>query len=134
LGVPRTLVSLRDASGLSHRDAVAPAALVGVIRAAISPRYPQLRAIAEGLPVAGLTGTLADRYRTKRDRGAAGVTRAKTGSLTGVDTLAGIVVDTSGRLLVFALQASHAPDPQHTEAALDRIVARLAGCGCAPAP
>jgi serine-type D-Ala-D-Ala carboxypeptidase/endopeptidase (penicillin-binding protein 4) len=130
LGVPTAGVSLQDTSGLSHLDRVTPRALVAVLRAAVSPDHPQLRALVEGLPVAGLTGTLAERYLDKPTATAAGVVRAKTGTLTGVDALAGLVVDHSGRLLIFAFLASHAPSPGLTEPALDLLASRLAQCGC----
>jgi D-alanyl-D-alanine carboxypeptidase/D-alanyl-D-alanine-endopeptidase (penicillin-binding protein 4) len=130
LGVPTTGVSLQDTSGLSHLDRVTPAALIGVLRAAISPGHPQLRALVEGLPIAGLTGTLATRFLTRPAVRAAGVLRAKTGTLTGVNALAGVVVDRSGRLLVFAFLASDAPLPGLTVPALDALASRLASCGC----
>jgi D-alanyl-D-alanine carboxypeptidase/D-alanyl-D-alanine-endopeptidase (penicillin-binding protein 4) len=82
--------------------------------------------------VAGFSGTLDDRFDTAPARRGAGVVRAKTGSLSGVSTLAGITVDADGRLLAFALLADAVP-PGGTgpaEAALDRVAARLAGCGC----
>jgi D-alanyl-D-alanine carboxypeptidase/D-alanyl-D-alanine-endopeptidase (penicillin-binding protein 4) len=133
LGVEPALVSLDDASGLSHADRVAPRALVTVLRAADSTTRPELRSIIDGLPVAGFTGTLADRYRTKATSPSAGIVRAKTGSLTAVNALAGQVVDASGRLLIFALLVSASPSPQPTIDALDRLVSTLAGCGCSDA-
>jgi len=87
------------------------------------------------LPVAAWSGTLANRYLpgSAGARGA-GVVRAKTGTLTAVSTLAGIVHDTDGRLLVFALLADRVPPgvaaTRSAEAALDRIAATVAGCGC----
>jgi D-alanyl-D-alanine carboxypeptidase/D-alanyl-D-alanine-endopeptidase (penicillin-binding protein 4) len=105
--------------------------LVGVLRAAISPAHPQLRPLLEGLPVAGLTGTLSDRYLQQPTDAAAGVLRAKTGTLTGVNALSGVVVDRSGRLLVFAFLASDAQLPGLTVPGLDRMASRLAHCGCA---
>jgi D-alanyl-D-alanine carboxypeptidase/D-alanyl-D-alanine-endopeptidase (penicillin-binding protein 4) len=129
-GVEPAQVSLFDTSGLSHDDRVAPQALIDVLRAATSAGHPALRSIVEGLPIGGLTGTLAERYRDRADRGGAGLVRAKTGTLTAVNTLAGLVVDRSGRLLMFALMASHAGDPVQTLAAIDRMATILAGCGC----
>jgi D-alanyl-D-alanine carboxypeptidase/D-alanyl-D-alanine-endopeptidase (penicillin-binding protein 4) len=128
VGVPATGISLDDTSGLSHRDRITAHALALVVRAAVT--NPALRPILEGLPVAGLTGTLATRYRSAPASAAAGVLRAKTGTLTGVNSLAGEVVDSSGRLLVFAFLAPHAPSPGLTEPALDRLAARLVQCGC----
>jgi D-alanyl-D-alanine carboxypeptidase/D-alanyl-D-alanine-endopeptidase (penicillin-binding protein 4) len=130
LGVATTGISLHDTSGLSHQDRVSPQALVGVLRAATSAAHPQLRSLLEGLPIAGLTGTLAERFADKPASRAAGVLRAKTGTLTGVNTLAGVVVDRSGRLLIFAFLTSDSPSPGFTVPALDRLAARLARCGC----
>jgi D-alanyl-D-alanine carboxypeptidase/D-alanyl-D-alanine-endopeptidase (penicillin-binding protein 4) len=132
LGVSTSGVSLQDTSGLSHLDRVTPQALVGLLRAVISTRHPQLRPLLAGLPVAGLTGTLSDRFLTKPTDVAAGVLRAKTGTLTGVNALAGLVVDRSGRLLVFAFLASHAASPGLTVPAIDHLASRLQECGCTP--
>jgi D-alanyl-D-alanine carboxypeptidase/D-alanyl-D-alanine-endopeptidase (penicillin-binding protein 4) len=128
IGVPADAISLRDTSGLSHRDRLTARSLVVVLRAAI--RNPLLRPVLEGLPVAGLTGTLATRYATLPASRAAGVLRAKTGTLSGVNALAGELVDRSGRLLVFAFLAPHAPSAGTTEGALDALAARLVRCGC----
>jgi len=130
LGVSVTSVTLHDTSGLSHRDRITPRTLVDLLRAATASTHRDLRWILEGLPVAGLTGTLADRYQVKPSVTARGIVRAKTGTLTGVNTLAGTVVDRSGRLLVFAFMASHAALPGLTVPDLDDLAARLARCGC----
>jgi D-alanyl-D-alanine carboxypeptidase/D-alanyl-D-alanine-endopeptidase (penicillin-binding protein 4) len=130
LGVPTTGVLLQDTSGLSHLDRVTPAALVAVLRDATSPAHPALRAIVEGLPIAGLTGTLAARFTTKPTSVAAGLLRAKTGTLSGVNTLAGTVVDRSGRLLIFSFLASDAELPGLTVPEIDVLASRLVHCGC----
>jgi serine-type D-Ala-D-Ala carboxypeptidase/endopeptidase (penicillin-binding protein 4) len=62
LGVDVDGVSLQDASGLSHRDRVPPRTFGDVLALAASVAGSQLRPIVVGLPVAGLTGTLAFRY------------------------------------------------------------------------
>jgi D-alanyl-D-alanine carboxypeptidase/D-alanyl-D-alanine-endopeptidase (penicillin-binding protein 4) len=117
-----------DGSGLAASDRLPPVALTGVLRQVAS--RPRLSAVAAGLPVAGWSGTLADRYVSGASGGAAGVVRAKTGTLTGVSTLAGLVHDRSGRLLVFAVMADHVRSTPAAEAALDDVAARLARCGC----
>lgn len=126
LGVPMRGIRLYDASGLSRLDRVTPRALVTVLRI-VERAGATFDAIGEGLPVAGFTGTLADRYRGPARSVGAGVVRAKTGTLAGVSGLAGQVVDASGRLLLFAFLTDHAPSPTAAEAALDRLAARLAG-------
>jgi D-alanyl-D-alanine carboxypeptidase/D-alanyl-D-alanine-endopeptidase (penicillin-binding protein 4) len=130
LHVPVTSVSLKDTSGLSHDDRIPTRTLIGVLRAAASPGHLELRPLLTGLPVAGLTGTLENRFAAKPTQGAGGVLRAKTGTLTGVNALAGVVVDRSGGLLIFAFLASDADLPGVTVPALDRLAARLERCGC----
>jgi D-alanyl-D-alanine carboxypeptidase/D-alanyl-D-alanine-endopeptidase (penicillin-binding protein 4) len=121
---------LADGCGLSVLDRASPRALAHLLAAAASPDRPQLRPILAGLPVAGLTGTLADRYAGGPAAAARGVVRAKTGTLDGVSSLAGLAVDRDGRLLAFAVVADRAPYYLTAEAALDRVAARIAGCGC----
>jgi serine-type D-Ala-D-Ala carboxypeptidase/endopeptidase (penicillin-binding protein 4) len=106
-----------------------------VLRMIVSDPHPVLHNIITSLPVAAWSGTLADRYLPGSAGAAgAGVVRAKTGTLTGVSTLAGIVHDADGRLLVFAFLADQVPPSasgtKAAEGALDRLAADLAGCGC----
>ena len=98
-------------------------------KAATSDR---LRAILTGLPVGGLTGTLDQRFNTPTTTSGAGYVRGKTGTLSGVSSLAGVVEDTDGRLLAFAFLADRVPDQATLGArdALDRLAATLATCGC----
>lgn len=121
-----------DGSGLSRQDRITPGLLVAVLSTAAADAHPDLRAALTGLPVAGFTGTLAEdgRYTAPPTLAGAGLVRAKTGSLTGVVALAGLVRDSSGQLLVFALMADRAPDAAAARDALDRVATTLAGCGC----
>ena len=128
LGLPASSARLFDGSGLSTLDRLTPRLLVAALR--LVTARPELRPIAVGLPVAGFTGTLADRYRSRSNRAGAGVVRAKTGTLAGVNALVGTVTDADGRLLVFAFLTDRAVDPDTTERSLDRLAADLARCGC----
>lgn len=126
---------LSDGSGLSTDDRV-PARLLGAILAAAAapaqgPDDTQfLRPILAGLPVAGGDGTLEDRFTPSAGSSAGrGVVRAKTGTLSDVSSLAGVVTDVDGRLLVFALM-SNGVLPFKARPRLDDIAAKLSGCGC----
>lgn len=132
-GVHTEGVTLIDASGLSGGALVTASALGDVLSLATGGQDPALQDVVAQLPVAGLTGTLADRFRTGPAHSAAGIARAKTGTLTGASGLAGTVMDKDGRLLTFAILADKIPPGVGTltaRAALDRFVARLASCGC----
>lgn len=129
LGVDVRGAKLTGGSGLSSGSAVSPETLAQLLRVAASAEHPELRPLLSGLPIAAATGTLATRFDEKGDRVAGGVLRAKTGTLTGVHSLAGTVVDADGRVLVFAVLAGG----KGTDAArdsLDDFGARLAACGC----
>ncbi|MFC9061175.1 D-alanyl-D-alanine carboxypeptidase/D-alanyl-D-alanine-endopeptidase [Streptomyces sp. NPDC057074] len=126
LGLPVDGAALRDGSGLDRTDLVSADLLTALLAEAADPARPQLRPVLTGLPVAGFTGTLASRYSD----GAAGVVRAKTGTLTGVNTLAGTVVTADGRLLGFAFMAHGTSDPAAAQSTLDRAATGLASCGC----
>jgi D-alanyl-D-alanine carboxypeptidase/D-alanyl-D-alanine-endopeptidase (penicillin-binding protein 4) len=132
LGVQTGSVILKDTSGLSHDDRLDAAALVTVLRAAASPEHPVLRSVLDGLPIGGFTGTLADRYLGHGAKSGAGLVRAKTGTLVGVNSLAGVVVDAGGRLIAFAFLAAGQGTEAEVEQGLDRITSALAGLG-APA-
>lgn len=131
LNLPLEQVRITDGSGLSRDNRLTPELLTAILMTAASDEHPKLRGVYTGLPIAAYTGTLSDRYDgTTRD--GAGIVRAKTGRLSGVSSLAGIVVDADGRLLAFALVANQVPagGANPAETALDRIAATLATCGC----
>lgn len=120
--------TLRDASGLSYANRVPAALLDELMTAAAGPKQPLMRPMLDGLPVAAGTGTLADRFDPKTNPGA-GWVRAKTGTLTGVSSLTGIVQTVDGRILSFALM-SGGTSPADARPALDAIPGRLRECGC----
>ncbi|MFF8942624.1 D-alanyl-D-alanine carboxypeptidase/D-alanyl-D-alanine-endopeptidase [Streptomyces sp. NPDC014864] len=115
-----------DGSGLNRADKLTADLLTALLTKAGDPTRPDLRPVLTGLPVAGFTGTLSGRYAD----GAAGLVRAKTGTLTGVNTLAGTVVDQDGRLLAFAFLTENTTAPAAAQSALDRTATALASCGC----
>jgi D-alanyl-D-alanine carboxypeptidase/D-alanyl-D-alanine-endopeptidase (penicillin-binding protein 4) len=133
LGVDLNGVTTVDASGLSRENAIPVRVLGDVLALGTSDKLGGLRETLRDLPVAGLTGTLAERFTEGDTHTAAGVAKAKTGTLTGVNALAGTVVTADGRLLTFAALANGTGPASGTtaaRAALDRFVAVLAACGC----
>ena len=119
---------LLDSSGLSVHDRLTAETLDGVVNAAAGTD-PKLRPLLDVLPIAGGSGTLSNRYLdTDGGRAAAGYLRAKTGSLTGTNALAGIVTDASGRVLTFAFISNNAGPTGRT--AIDALAAVLRSCGC----
>ncbi len=127
-GIDTSDLTLHDGSGLSRRNRIAPVTLAQTIaQAAGSARTAGLLA---DLPVANFTGTMADRFGEEGD--GRGVVRAKTGTLTAVHSLAGVVTDRVGTPIVFAAMVDEAKDVSEldVEAALDRVAAALARCSC----
>ncbi|GAA1477859.1 D-alanyl-D-alanine carboxypeptidase/D-alanyl-D-alanine-endopeptidase [Nocardioides aestuarii] len=131
LGVPLRGVRIHDGSGLARDNLLAAETLLGVLRAAGDPDRPELRAVLTGLPVAGFTGSLALRFDTGPEA-AVGRVRAKTGSLTGVRSLAGVAVDQRGTPLAFVLAADRIKylKTEDAEQALDEVAAEIAACRC----
>ncbi|MEP9394751.1 MULTISPECIES: D-alanyl-D-alanine carboxypeptidase/D-alanyl-D-alanine endopeptidase [Gordonia] len=138
--------TLTDSSGLSYGNKV-PASLLDEVMSAASgdteagasasdgdassttrDRDIKMRPMLDGLPVAAGTGTLADRFDPRTNPGA-GWVRAKTGTLTGVSSLTGIVQTVDGRVLSFALM-SGGTSPVDARPALDAIPGDLRECGC----
>ncbi|GAA4119128.1 D-alanyl-D-alanine carboxypeptidase/D-alanyl-D-alanine-endopeptidase [Knoellia locipacati] len=132
-GVPTAGLRLLDVSGLSPGQTATATALADVVALGATGKDPAfLRAVAS-FPVAGLTGSLSDRYRGKETGSVAGIPRAKTGTLRGISSLAGTTVDADGHLLVFAVLTDRVPASSGTlgaRAALDRFVTALTMCGC----
>ncbi|MGQ4517011.1 D-alanyl-D-alanine carboxypeptidase/D-alanyl-D-alanine endopeptidase [Streptomyces sp. DW26H14] len=125
LGMPLTGTVFTDGSGLNRKDKVTAGLLTSILTRDGDPDHPELRPVLTGLPIAGFTGTLLDRYAGRGDGTADGLIRAKTGTLTGVNTLAGTVVDANGRLLAFAFMAGATASPTEAEAALDQASTAL---------
>ena len=122
--------TLQDSSGLSVDDRLTAEILGSVVQAAAGPDQPTLRPLLDLLPIAGGSGTLSDRFLdATANAGPAGWLRAKTGSLTAINALAGVVTDRSGRVLTFALISNDAGPTGRT--AIDTLAATLWSCGCA---
>lgn len=131
LGIPTKGMATADVSGLALGNQVSARQFAEVVRAITNGHDTRLRAALAGFPVAGLTGTLGDRYIDESTAEGAGLVRAKTGTLNSVIALSGYVVDADGRLLVFSFIGNGlTPGAEGNKPALDTAATALAGCGC----
>ncbi|SEN05381.1 D-alanyl-D-alanine carboxypeptidase/D-alanyl-D-alanine endopeptidase [Actinacidiphila rubida] len=121
-GVPLGGAVFSDGSGLDHEDALSPVTLARLLALAGAPGHPELRPVLTGLPVAAFTGTLASRFHGSAG---AGLIRAKTGTLTGTNTIAGTTVLPDGRVLAFSFMTQGAAAPLPAESTLDHLATTL---------
>jgi D-alanyl-D-alanine carboxypeptidase/D-alanyl-D-alanine-endopeptidase (penicillin-binding protein 4) len=123
-----TGVTILDGSGLSRSNQASAKSLVSALSYANSSEGAAWTNLS-GLPVAGISGTLVDRYEAGEP--GRGTVRAKTGTLSEVVALSGTLVDASGDLLIFTFIANDVPSSaKQGAAALDEVVKALAQCGC----
>lgn len=118
---------IEDASGLSQQNRVPPALLSAVLGEVTSGRIAALTPILYDVPIAGLSGTLEERFTTGDTRSARGLVRGKTGYLGGASTLAGTAVLPDGRtvgysIVVHGFDGSRAAEAR---AAADAVAAEL---------
>ena len=116
LRIPTKGLVIKDGNGLSHSTRVSVRQIADLLVAI--KRDPQLKVMYEGLPIAGKTGTLKNRFRTDAPN-AVGLIHAKTGWIDNTVSLAGYV-SVGKRQYVFAVVADHI---QNSEIA--RQVARI---------
>lgn len=117
-----------DGSGLAQTARVTTEVLARAVQASLSD--DRLAAVASGFPVAGVNGTLKDRFDDSSERVGRGNVHAKTGTLVGVAALAGYLTTADGARLVFAAVANRTRGQTTAYNWLDRSVAVLVRCGC----
>jgi D-alanyl-D-alanine carboxypeptidase/D-alanyl-D-alanine-endopeptidase (penicillin-binding protein 4) len=120
-GVPVAQAEIHDGSGMSSYNRIAPRGMVKLLRwIDAQPWGGRWRAT---LPVAGVDGTLAARFRgTDLERRLF----AKTGTLNATNALAGYFVAASGRTLLFAAYANDVPEDASATPAIDRALEMIA--------
>lgn len=116
-GVPLDGLNLVDGSGLDRTNGLTCRSLVGLLR-----RMDVNSVVAQGLPRPGQPGTLRDRLGTSAVKD---TLAAKTGALTGIRSLSGIVTARDGHRITFSILLNDLPagrenrvsDPVFAEAA-----------------
>jgi D-alanyl-D-alanine carboxypeptidase/D-alanyl-D-alanine-endopeptidase (penicillin-binding protein 4) len=97
-GIPGEQYTFYDGSGLSRQNLVTPHAVVQLLQYAVS--QPWGASFRDTLPVAGLDGSLADRFKNLSPRAHV---YAKTGALGGVKTLSGYATTERGEQVAFSI-------------------------------
>lgn len=111
---------LHDNSGLSASNNIRPSLINDIIAAGATGE--RLRPLLDTLPVAFGEGTLFQRFEDQAGRG---WVRAKTGTLTGVNALAGTVTADSGRVYAFTLLSNDGGGTLEARRGLDEIASVL---------
>ncbi|HMM95243.1 D-alanyl-D-alanine carboxypeptidase [Phycicoccus sp.] len=127
------MTTLYDSSGLSRADRMSAVQLARIVDAAVDPARPQLAAITGpwALPTSGRTGTLSassGRFTTAPSSCAAGLVRAKTGTLSDVVALSGYTVGADGRTKVFSFLVNGKRSSLALQRAVDGLAATITGC------
>lgn len=130
LGVWSSTTIAHDGSGLARQSRVPPSTLAKLLRLAGSPAQPKLRAVLTGLPVAGVEGTLRTRFADDTMHPADGLVRGKTGTLTGVRSLAGYLRTPDGTLLYYAVIVNNSTDDYAAGEWIQRALTALSTCRC----
>lgn len=114
LSVPELI--LENGSGLSRNERISARNLGLLLLSSFrSPMMPELIA---SLPLAAVDGTMKKRLS---DADVAGQAHIKTGSLTGVRSIAGYMLDAQGRRLVVVSMVNH-PNAGNAQAAQDALL------------
>ena len=110
---------LQNGSGLSREERISPEhlgqLLVHAYRSAVMPEF------LASLPVVAYDGTMRKRLRVD---GVAGQAHIKTGSLSGVRSMAGYLLDRSGRRYALVFTVNH-PNAAAAQAAMDALLRGL---------
>jgi D-alanyl-D-alanine carboxypeptidase/D-alanyl-D-alanine-endopeptidase (penicillin-binding protein 4) len=113
---------LYDGSGMSPDDRIAPRAFTQLL--AYASRQPWGAAWRDSLPVAGVDGTLAGRFK---DSALKGRLWAKTGTSNEGNALSGYLTAASGKTLAFSILVNgHRPGSEAELQAIDRIAEAIA--------
>lgn len=120
-GVPRHAYDFSDGSGMSTYNRISPRGMTALLRWIAA--QPWAGAFRETLPIAGVDGTLARRFKATPLEGKL---FAKTGTLNASNALAGYMTAKSGRTLIFAAYANDVPEDVRATVPMDAALALVA--------
>ncbi len=117
------VITARDGSGLSHKDRVSAMTLGQALVKIYSD--PKFESLVNGLPIGGVSGTMKSRFKKTAPQGV-GLVRAKTGSLSGVVTMAGYL-DSGDHEYAFVILADRVGRYHAAEVAARKTMDKLLG-------
>lgn len=94
-----------DGSGLSRYSLVTPEQTISLLKF-LYQRFPLSHEYISALPVSGRDGTLQKRFRVPTQQG---FVRAKTGTMTGINSLSGYLYTSNGHTLAFTMYVNRQP-------------------------
>lgn len=94
-----------DGSGLSRYNLITPEQTINLLTF-LYQRFPMSYEYIAALPIAGRDGTLQKRFKVPMQEG---FIRAKTGTMTGMNSLSGYLYTANGHTLAFALFINRLP-------------------------
>ena len=128
LGLDPADVLVKDASGLSKENAV-PAKFMAQLSQKILEGTNKLNNVYNSLPVAGVSGTLLDRFTGDNEKAREAVIAA-TGATGSESSLSGTIKAQDGSTLVFAFYAlDDSIDAAAAALAIDTLTTRAFECG-----
>jgi len=107
--------AIENGAGLSRSDRISAGAIAALLRSAWSS--PVMYELASSLPIFATDGTL----KSRPGAGAAGQAHLKGGTLAGVQSVAGYVLDREGKRFAIAMIVNHA-NANAAQTALDALV------------
>lgn len=104
-GIDLTKSIFTDGSGLSRYNLVTPEQTISLLKF-LYQRFPLSYEYIAALPISGRDGTLQKRFKIPTQQG---FVRAKTGTMTGMNSLSGYLYSTNGHTLAFAMFINRLP-------------------------
>jgi serine-type D-Ala-D-Ala carboxypeptidase/endopeptidase (penicillin-binding protein 4) len=121
IGIAAGELNIVDGSGLSRQDLVAPQGIVTLL--VVMARSPRFEDFYDALPVAGVDGTLSDRFKGTP---LAGRLHAKTGTIEHVNALSGYMDLPRNRRLAISIIGNADPlKSSQAEVLIDKIVLEI---------
>jgi D-alanyl-D-alanine carboxypeptidase/D-alanyl-D-alanine-endopeptidase (penicillin-binding protein 4) len=120
LGVDEKEFALDDGCGLSKHNLVSPHALTRVLAHEYHGKARE--AYMTSLSIAGVDGTLEDRFRTHDMRDLRGRVVGKSGYINGVRTLSGFLKCKDGQYYAFSILMNRIPDDPTVKVLQEKIV------------